>query len=113
VPDFAPTVDNHRKAGYDPCELFVDPGLRIPAIRVARRLAQKKLGFRYLIDVIPLGATLVKEQPGLLPEHLDDGPVWLSSEPWSAASPAPAGGVVAMTSVIERMLGMLDDPERR
>ncbi|HLT39958.1 MAG TPA: alkaline phosphatase family protein, partial [Enhygromyxa sp.] len=27
APDYARTVDIHRKPGYDPCELFVDPGL--------------------------------------------------------------------------------------
>ena len=26
-PDFARTVDIHRKPGYDPCELFFDPKL--------------------------------------------------------------------------------------
>ena len=28
APDFARTVDIHRKPGYDPCELFVDPATR-------------------------------------------------------------------------------------
>jgi hypothetical protein len=110
TPDFAPTVDIHRKPGYDPCELFVDPRLRVPALRVARRLAQKKLGFRYLMDVIPLDATLVKGSHGLLPAHPDDAPVWLTSEPWSAASPEPEGDAVAMTSVKERVLGLLGAP---
>jgi predicted AlkP superfamily pyrophosphatase or phosphodiesterase len=109
VPDFAPTVDIHRKPGYDPCELFVDPRLRLPAVRVARRLAQKKLGFRYLMDVIPLDATLVKGSHGLLPAHPDDGPVWLTSEPWSAANPEPEArnATVALTSVKDRVLGLL------
>ena len=53
-PDFARTVDIHRKPGYDPCELFLDPQLSAPRLRVARRLLQKKLGMRYLMDVIPL-----------------------------------------------------------
>ena len=30
APDFARTVDIHRKPGYDPLELFVDPRLRWP-----------------------------------------------------------------------------------
>src|SRR5262249_8239590 len=50
APDYAPTVDIHRKPGYDPAELFVDPALRVPALRVGLRLAQKTLGFRYLMD---------------------------------------------------------------
>jgi len=46
------------KAGYDPAELFLaTPGLRTK-LRVARRLAQKMLGFRYVMDVIPLTAIM-------------------------------------------------------
>src|SRR5262249_16878328 len=30
APDFARTVDIHRKPGYDPCELFFDPKLTWP-----------------------------------------------------------------------------------
>ncbi|MEL6105442.1 MAG: nucleotide pyrophosphatase/phosphodiesterase family protein [Planctomycetota bacterium] len=69
APDFAPTVDIHRKPGYDPCELFMTSKLRMAA-----RLIQKKLGFRYKMDVIPLDATLVKGSHGLHPEPLD-GPL--------------------------------------
>src|SRR6056297_2722308 len=39
APDFARTVDIHRKPGYDPCELFMSSKLRAMS-----RLAQKKLG---------------------------------------------------------------------
>ncbi|MBK7642975.1 MAG: alkaline phosphatase family protein, partial [Planctomycetes bacterium] len=63
-PDFARSVDIHRKPGYDPCELFLDPELAFPTLRVARRLAQKKLGMRYLMDVIPVEATLVRGSHG-------------------------------------------------
>jgi predicted AlkP superfamily pyrophosphatase or phosphodiesterase len=81
APDFARTVDIHRKPGYDPAELFVDPGLRVPQVRVGLRLAQKVLGFRYLMDVIPLDASLVKGSHGRLPDRPEDGPVLLSTEP--------------------------------
>ncbi|MGI9474427.1 MAG: nucleotide pyrophosphatase/phosphodiesterase family protein [Rubripirellula sp.] len=69
APDFARTVDIHRKPGYDPCELFMTS-----KTRAMSRLAQKKLGFRYKMDVIPLDATLVRGSHGLhtAPE---DGPV--------------------------------------
>ena len=76
-PDFARTVDIHRKPGYDPCELFLDPALALPKLRVARRLAQKKLGMRYLMDVIPLDARLVRGSHGLLPATPEEGPVFL------------------------------------
>ena len=39
APDFARTVDIHRKPGYDPVELFVDPAIRLPML--ADRLAAR------------------------------------------------------------------------
>ncbi|MFT7463094.1 MAG: putative AlkP superfamily pyrophosphatase or phosphodiesterase [Pseudohongiellaceae bacterium] len=67
APDFARTVDIHRKPGYDPAELFLDPALRFPKLRIARRLAAKKLGFRALLDVIPLDPSLVAGSHGHVP----------------------------------------------
>jgi predicted AlkP superfamily pyrophosphatase or phosphodiesterase len=81
APDYARTVDIHRKPGYDPVELFVDPELRAPALRVALRLAQKKLGMRYLLDVIPLDASLVRGSHGRAPSDPRDGAVVFSSDP--------------------------------
>ncbi len=69
APDFARTVDIHRKPGYDPCELFITSNLR-----AAARVAQKKLGMRYKMDVIPLDATLVRGSHGLHPQP-EKGPV--------------------------------------
>ncbi len=80
APDYARTVDIHRKPGYDPVELFVDPALRVPALKVGFRLAQKVLGFRYLMDVIPLDTSLVKGSHGRLTERPEAGPVLISSE---------------------------------
>ena len=68
APDFARTVDIHRKPGYDPVELFVDPALRMPALSVGYKLAKRRLGLRTLLDVIPLDATLVKGSHGRRPE---------------------------------------------
>ncbi len=78
APDFARTVDIHRKPGYDPVELFVDPDLRAPAARVGFRLLQKKLGFRYLMDVIPLEPSLVSGSHGRLPDAPEHGPLLIS-----------------------------------
>ncbi len=108
-PDFAPTVDIHRKPGYDPCELFVDPALHFPALRVARRLAQKKLGFRYLMDVIPRDPRLVRGSHGRLPDDPLDGPVFLASRPLAEVGGAP-DGALAMTSVRDRILALLQRP---
>ena len=72
APDFARCVDIHRKPGYDPCELFLDPKTVSPKLRIAGKLIRKKLGFRILMDVIPLDASLVKGSHGRteMPEHL-------------------------------------------
>jgi predicted AlkP superfamily pyrophosphatase or phosphodiesterase len=79
APDYARTVDIHRKPGYDPCELFFDPKLLWPTGRAAWRLLQKKLGFRTLFDVIPLDPTLVHGSHGLPARDPLDGPVWISN----------------------------------
>jgi predicted AlkP superfamily pyrophosphatase or phosphodiesterase len=64
APDFARTVDIHRKPGYDPVELFLDPSIAWPALTVGWKLAKRKMGFRNLLNVIPLDATLVKGSHG-------------------------------------------------
>jgi predicted AlkP superfamily pyrophosphatase or phosphodiesterase len=79
APDFARTVDIHRKPGYDPVELFLDPALKMPALTVAWKLARRQLGFRTLLDVIPLDATLVKGSHGRRPADGDgDAPVFIT-----------------------------------
>ena len=75
APDFARTVDIHRKPGYDPCELFLTS-----RVRAAARLAQKKLGFRYKMDVIPLEPTLVRGSHGLAAAEPDDSPLIIGPE---------------------------------
>ncbi len=78
APDFAPTVEIHRKPGYDPAELlFAGGGAKA---RAGLRLAQKALGFRYTMDVIPLDASGVKGSHGRLPARDGDGPVLLCSD---------------------------------
>jgi hypothetical protein len=82
APDYARTVDIHRKPGYDPVELYLDKNLHFPKLRIAKRLVQKKLGFRYLMDVIGLDATVVKGSHGRLPiagREETDSPVFVCS----------------------------------
>jgi predicted AlkP superfamily pyrophosphatase or phosphodiesterase len=81
APDFARTVDIHRKPGYDPVELFLDPNLTFPKLRIAKRLLQKKMGFRMLMDVNPLDASLVKGSHAARPADPSDFPVLISSKP--------------------------------
>ena len=81
APDFARLVEIHRKPGYDPVELFMDPKIRFPKLAVGWRLGKRALGFRVLMDVIPLDASLVKGSHGRLTDNSADGPVFISSEP--------------------------------
>jgi hypothetical protein len=81
APDFARTVDIHRKPGYDPVELFLDPRIPLVKLKIAWRLLQKKLGFRMLMDVIPLDATLVKGSHGRRPADKKDWPVFITGQP--------------------------------
>ncbi|HUG92526.1 MAG TPA: alkaline phosphatase family protein [Planctomycetaceae bacterium] len=101
APDYARTVDIHRKPGYDPVELFIDPDLRFPKLRIARRLMQKRLGFRYLMDVIGLDASVVRGSHGRLPaagREAREGPVFVSS------SRAIEREAIPMTAVKEMLL---------
>lgn len=59
APDYARVVDIHKKPGYDPVELFMSSKLR-----AAYKLLRKKSALRYVMDVIPLDATLVKGSHG-------------------------------------------------
>jgi predicted AlkP superfamily pyrophosphatase or phosphodiesterase len=81
APDFARTVDIHRKPGYDPVELFLDPALRFPRIEVGRRLLARRLGFRTLLDVIGLDASLVRGSHGRLPASHEQAPLLISGRP--------------------------------
>ena len=80
APDFARTVDIHRKPGYDPVELFVDPQLQFPPAKIASTLLKKKLGFRYLMDVIPLDAGLVKGSHGHLTTSKERSPLLITQK---------------------------------
>ena len=80
APDFARCVDIHRKPGYDPCELFVDPAIGSPKLALGSRLIRKKLGFRTLMDVIPLDTSLVRGSHGRPPSRPELGPLMLTMD---------------------------------
>ena len=75
APDFARCIDIHRKPGYDPVELFLDPEIKFPIAKIGSFLIKKKLGFRGLMDVIPLDASLVKGSHGRDDVPVDEQPV--------------------------------------
>lgn len=93
APDYARTVDIHRKPGYDPCELFLDPKLWWPMGRVVRRLLQKKLGFRTLFDLIPLDSGLVRGSHGLRMTDPTQRPVLIGPGKHAAPETIPMTGV--------------------
>jgi predicted AlkP superfamily pyrophosphatase or phosphodiesterase len=101
APDYARTVDIHRKPGYDPCELFLDPALPFAKGRVLRRLIAKKLGFRTLFDVIPLDARIIRGSHGLRLGEPLDRPVLVGD------GPAPQEKGLCQTAVRDLLLQAL------
>lgn len=85
APDFARTVDIHRKPGYDPAELFLDPAIRFPKLRIGCKLLQKKLGFRTLMDVIPLDAGLVRGSHGRVDQPAERQPLLITQRAKASA----------------------------
>lgn len=79
APDFARTVDIHRKPGYDPLELFVDPGISLPRLRIAWKLFKARLGFRTLMDVIGFDTTLLRGSHGRIEQSPDLQPVLITT----------------------------------
>ncbi|GAA1211830.1 alkaline phosphatase family protein [Prauserella alba] len=81
APDFARGVDIHRKPGYDPAELFLDPADPTVKARALLGLARKKLGLRYTMNVVPMDGRWVKGTHGRLPDDPAEGPLLLCSDP--------------------------------
>ena len=79
APDFARMVDIHKKPGYDPVEMFTDPNDKFIMFKVLFKLLKKKLGFRSIMDIIPLKAELVKGSHGRVPDDTDDFPILISN----------------------------------
>ncbi len=80
APDYARMVDIHRKPGYDPVELFIDPKLVAPKLKIASTLLLRKLGLRKLLNVIPLDATLVRGSHGIAPADPRDGAMFATNQ---------------------------------
>lgn len=80
APDFARLVDIHRKPGYDPVEMFMNPADPLIKLKAGFKLLKKKLGFRYLMNVIPLDATLIKGSHGRISEDSQYHPVLITNQ---------------------------------
>src|SRR5215210_348231 len=75
APDYARVVDIHKKPGYDPVEMFMTS-----KARAGYKLLRKKAGFRYVMDVIPLDATLIKGSHGNIHTHPQFHPVLITDK---------------------------------
>ncbi|MGB5228510.1 MAG: nucleotide pyrophosphatase/phosphodiesterase family protein [Eudoraea sp.] len=80
APDYARMVDIHKKPGYDPVEMFTDPEDKFVMPKVILKLLKKKLGFRTVMNIIPLKANLVKGSHGRIPEDQSDYPVFITNK---------------------------------
>ncbi|PKR43060.1 nucleotide pyrophosphatase/phosphodiesterase family protein [Streptomyces sp. EAG2] len=96
APDFAQLVEIHRKPGYDPVELFMDPNDPYVKLRAGAAVARKKLGMRYRMAVVPLDASPIRGSHGRLPADEADGPLLLSSRPGATEGPVAATDVKAL-----------------
>ena len=104
APDFARMVDIHRKPGYDPLELFIDPSIRFPKPAIGWRLLKRRLGFRTLLDVIPLDPALVKGSHGRVDQPVERKPVLITAgELSSDADQIPASGIRDV--ILEHLFG--------
>jgi predicted AlkP superfamily pyrophosphatase or phosphodiesterase len=75
APDYARCVDIHKKPGYDPVEMFMSSKLR-----AGYKLLRKKAGFRYVMDMIPLDAGLVRGSHGRIGVPPEYQPVLISNK---------------------------------
>lgn len=80
APDFAPTVEIHKKPGYDPAELLLNPDITFPTFKAAFRLLQKKMGMRYIMDLVPIEGSGVKGSHGRISDSVEEGPILASRQ---------------------------------
>ncbi|MBT2161658.1 alkaline phosphatase family protein [Zobellia barbeyronii] len=80
APDYARMVDIHKKPGYDPVEMLTDPKDKLVMAKVVAMLLKKKMGFRTVMNIIPLDATLVKGSHGRIPEDKADFPILVTDQ---------------------------------
>lgn len=81
APDYARCVDIHKKPGYDPVEMFMSSKLR-----AGYKLLKKKAGFRYVMDVIPLDAKLIKGSHGRIGGKPEYHPVLITDQKQEGSS---------------------------
>ncbi|MGH3358367.1 MAG: nucleotide pyrophosphatase/phosphodiesterase family protein [Nocardioidaceae bacterium] len=105
APDFARGVEIHRKRGYDPAELFLDPNDSTVKAKAALTLARKAVGLRYAMKVVPLDPAPVRGTHGRLPADDANGPMLLCSDADTARDR------IAATEVRDLLLSLAGVPE--
>lgn len=78
APDFARIVEIHKKPGYDPVEMIANPNIQFLMPKVAWKVMKKKMGFRMLMDIIPLDASLIRGSHGRVPESQEEYPLLMT-----------------------------------
>lgn len=102
APDYARTVDIHQKPGYDPAELFYDPTVPMVKAKAGLSVLKKKLGFRSLVEVVPLDGKYVKGSHGVPTASREDGPIILTKK-----SELLPDGTIDATNVFDVILSHL------
>lgn len=102
APDYARCVAIHHKPGYDPAELFIDPKLWFPKLKIVSKLIQKKLGFRMSMNVIPLDPSMVKGSHGLVAATPEEGPLLIGT----GERPAEGFQMVDLKNLLLERLGL-------
>ncbi|MDP6964038.1 MAG: alkaline phosphatase family protein [Planctomycetota bacterium] len=97
-PDFARCVDIHKKPGYDPCELFLDPEIKFAKAKIAWKLIKKNIGMRYTLNVVPIDGKLVKGSHGRPPSKPELGPLIIAADDFM-----PDGDSVDSTAVFDKL----------
>ncbi|MGW2473137.1 alkaline phosphatase family protein [Streptomyces sp. NPDC001665] len=113
APDFAQLVEIHRKPGYDPVELFMDPEDPYVRVKAATAIARKKLGMRYRLAVVPLDPSPIRGSHGRLPPSDEEGPLILCSTPHAFTGPVRATEVKSLLLTLAGLPGDPSSPERR
>lgn len=99
-------MEIHKKPGYDPAELFMDPTLKRPKLKAGGVLLKKKLGFRYLMNVIGLDADVVGGSHGRRSRTPDKAALFMTTQKGSL----PQGSLKA-TEVFGLLLEHLEPRE--
>lgn len=98
APDFQDTVDIHRKPGFDPRELFIDPNITWPRLTIAWKLLKRKIGMRSLLNVVPLNPDVVQGSHGRC--DTSESPLLWSSHSIDIADSIPLSDV---SNIIETL----------